>query len=288
VSVFKEIDADAKYITKRSKSNFLYSTLFLPREKSEALQILYAFYRCSDDITDSADYTIEEKKALLSELEQNLISSIEYKNSQSIIFNRLAKVIKIFKIPVEHLVEFLKGMEMDLTQKYYETFNELIQYCYRVASTVGLTIVEVLGYKNPLVKKYAENLGIALQLTNILRDVKEDSENGRIYLPKEDLKRFGYTTDELKRNIYNERFCSLMRYECNRANKYFELAESLLPKEDRRSMFMARIIEKIYRSILNKIEKNNYNIFKTRARISKPRKFYYALGVYIKYNLLKR
>jgi len=288
VSVFKEIDADAKYITKRSKSNFLYSTLFLPREKSEALQILYAFYRCSDDITDSADYTIEEKKALLSELEQNLISSIEYKNSQSIIFNRLAKVIKIFQIPVEHLVEFLKGMEMDLTQKYYETFNELIQYCYRVASTVGLTIVEVLGYKNPLVKKYAENLGIALQLTNILRDVKEDSENGRIYLPKEDLKRFGYTTDELKRNIYNERFCSLMRYECNRANEYFELAESLLPKEDRRSMFMARIIEKIYRSILNKIEKNNYNIFKTRARISKPRKFYYALGVYIKYNLLKR
>ncbi|MGB9696734.1 MAG: phytoene/squalene synthase family protein [Ignavibacteria bacterium] len=288
MSIIKEIEADARYITKSSKSNFLYSTLFLPREKSEALQVLYAFFRCSDDITDSNAYSTEERRALLSEWKGNLISAIEFKDSKSIILNRLAQVIQVFKIPVEHLIEFLKGMEMDLVLNYYETFSELKQYCYRVASTVGLTIVEVLGYKNPLVKKYAEHLGIALQLTNILRDIKEDMQNSRIYLPLEDLKKFGYTTDDLKRNIYNESFCSLMQYECNRINEYFDLAKSFLPKEDRKSMFMARIIEKIYRSVLYKIKKNNYNIFEYRANVSKFRKFYYALGVYVKYNLLIR
>lgn len=286
--VIKEIEADAKYITKKSRSNFLYSTLFLPREKSEALRVLYAFFRYSDDITDSAAYSIDEKRRLLSEWKENLISAIEFNNSKSIILNRLAQVIQVFKIPVEYFIEFLKGMEMDLVQNYYETFSELKQYCYRVASTVGLTIIEVLGYKNPLVKKYAEHLGIALQLTNILRDVKEDMQNKRIYFPIEDLKKFDYTPDELNRNVYNECFCSLMKYECNRANEYFDLARSFLPQEDRKSMFMARIIEKIYRSILQKIEKNNYNIFEYQARVSRFRKFYYAFGVYVKYNLLIR
>lgn len=286
--VIKEIRSDAKYITKKSRSNFLYSTVFLPREKSEALKVLYAFFRYSDDITDSDVYSTEKKRALLSEWKENLISAVEFKSSASTILNRLAQVIKVFRIPVEHLIEFLKGMEMDLTQNYYETFSELRQYCYRVASTVGLTIVEVLGYKNPLVRKYAENLGIALQLTNILRDIKEDIQNSRIYVPLEDLNRFGYTTADLKSNVYNECFRSLMQYECKRVKDYFNLARSFLPEEDRKSMFMAHIIEKIYQSILRKIQKNNYNVFEYRATVSKFRKFYYALGVYVKYNLLVR
>ena len=145
--------------------------------------------------------------------------------------------------------------------------------------------IEIFGYKTENAKQYAVNLGIALQLTNILRDIKFDALNGRIYLPEEDLKRFGYTEDDLMNFRYNESFVELMKFECKRAREYFEKANDSFVKEDRKLLFPARIMQKIYFNILEKIEQMNYNVFSKKAKVSKLKKLYYTFGVFVKYKL---
>jgi phytoene synthase len=148
--------------------------------------------------------------------------------------------------------------------------------------------IEVFGYRTKNAKDYAANLGIAMQLTNILRDIKYDALNGRIYIPEEDLKRFGYSEDDLMNSRYNDSFVELMKFECKRAREYFEKANNCFDKQDRKLLFPARIMQKIYFGILEKIEKMNYNVFKKKARISKLRKLYITFSVYLKYNLAHR
>ena len=177
-------------------------------------------------------------------------------------------------------------MEMDLQNQRYKTFDELYQYCYCVAATVGLMCIEIFGYKNKSTKEFAVNLGVALQLTNILRDIKIDADNGRIYLPKEDMEKFGYTEEDLLANKYNESFIALMEYECKRAHEFYEKANKSLSKDDKGLMFAARIMEHIYFRILEKIEKMNYNVFKKKAKVSKLTKIYITFGVFFKYKLL--
>jgi phytoene synthase len=148
--------------------------------------------------------------------------------------------------------------------------------------------IEVFGYKTKNAKDYAVNLGIAMQLTNILRDIKFDAQNGRIYIPEEDLKRFGYTEEDLLNSQYNDSFVELMKFECKRAREYFEKANNSFDKQDRKLLFPARIMQHIYFGILRKIEKMNYNVFGKKAKISKLRKLYITFGVYLKYNLAYR
>ncbi|HEY3251152.1 MAG TPA: squalene/phytoene synthase family protein, partial [Ignavibacteria bacterium] len=145
--------------------------------------------------------------------------------------------------------------------------------------------IEVFGYKTENAKQYAVNLGIAMQLTNILRDIKFDALNGRIYLPEEDLKRFGYNEQDLLNFKYNDSFIELMKFECERARKYFEMANDCFHPEDRKLLFPARIMQKIYFNILEKIENMNYNVFHKKAKVSKLKKVYYTLGVFVKYKL---
>jgi phytoene synthase len=161
---------------------------------------------------------------------------------------------------------------MDLHKSRYATFEELRVYCYRVASAVGLVSIEIFGYRNSSCKDYAIELGLALQMTNIIRDVGKDLQNGRIYLPQEDLARFGYSEAELQDRQYNERFIRLMEFEAARARKFFARAAALLPPEDRRSMIAAEIMASVYGALLRRIAIDKFRVFEKEYRLSKLEK----------------
>ena len=275
----------SKEIAKKSKSSFYYAFNLLPNEKRDAMNTVYAFCRETDDIVDEGNETEEIKYEKLRkwriELEKAVAGHSDY-----ILLNKLGKTISQFNIPLEHFFELLKGMEMDLQYKRYLSFDDLITYCYRVASTVGLMCIEIFGYKHKSAKDFAVNLGIALQLTNILRDIKKDSIKGRIYLPQEDLKTFGYAESDLLSHIYNANFVDLMVYETNRAQKYFDKATMNLDLDDKASMFAARAMQHIYHKLLEKIINADYNVFQKNIKVNKIEKAGIAIGVWAKYSLV--
>lgn len=257
------------------KSSFYYSFLILPRPKRDAIETIYAFCRFTDDIVDEAGDE-KEKHALLLQWTEELQKSL-YGASRFSLLNKLSAIIHRFHIPVELFYELIEGMEMDLRNTRYTTFGELEQYCYRVASTVGLICAEVFGYTNEKTKQYALNLGIALQLTNILRDIKSDAKRGRIYLPLEDLKKFNYSEEEVLNLTYNERFIELMKFECARAHEYFRRAKTCLAEEDKPLFTAARTMGNIYYLLLLRIERARYNVFSRRIRLSSPLKILVAM-----------
>jgi len=276
---------EAKNIAKKSKSSFYYAFSLLPPEKRDAMNTVYAFCRQTDDIVDDLEDTEEVKYEKLRKWRLELEKAISG-NSEYFLFNKLIKSIRQFNIPFEPFFELIKGMEMDLQQKRYLSFDDLSLYCYRVASTVGLMCIEIFGYKNKSTKEFAINLGLALQLTNILRDVKVDAEKGRIYLPLEDLTRFNYSEKELMNNVYNDNFVHLMKYESERARNYFDKANHNLTREDKYTMFAARAMQHIYLKLLQKIEARNYNVFEEKIRVSSFEKVGISLGVWAKYSLV--
>src|SRR5438874_12045521 len=172
-----------------------------------------------------------------------------------------------FSAPTEMLEEIIAGVEMDLTIFRYATFQDLRAYCYRVASAVGLVSIEIFGYRNPRCKEYAFELGLALQMTNIIRDVGKDLHAGRIYLPQEDLARCNYSETELRNRQYNERFLRLMEFEAARAREFFSRAAAALPSEDRRTMVPAEIMGSIYRGLLRRMERDKFRVFEKEYRL---------------------
>ena len=275
----------AKEIAKNSKSSFYYAFNLLPEDKREAMNTVYAFCRRTDDIVDenndSFDLRYEKLRKWRIELEKGFHGISEYA-----LLNKLAHIKKLYNIPVEPFYELIVGMEMDLQKNRYLKFDDLAQYCYRVASTVGLMCIEIFGYKNKSTRDYAVNLGLAMQLTNILRDVKIDAEQGRIYLPSEDLQIHNYSEEELKKNVYNDKFISLMRQESGRAKEYFNKANNALDFDDKSSMYAARAMQHIYEKLLRKIEAQNYNVFDEKISVSKIQKVGISLGVWAKYSLV--
>ena len=267
------------------KSNFLLPILFLPPPKREAIETIYAFCRYSDDIVDE-EMDVKEKYRRLIAWTNELQLSLQGV-SRFTILNRLVGVIQKFNIPIQHFLDLLKGMEMDLVKNRYESFGELQQYCYRAASTVGLICAEVFGYHHERTKQYAINLGIALQLTNILRDIKTDAKKGRIYLPQEDLRRFGYTEEELLNSVYNDRFRALMKFECERAHEFYRSAKSCLAEDDKPLFTAARAMGNIYYLLLLRIERANYDIFTKRIRLASPVKFLVAMILRLRNKLPK-
>jgi phytoene synthase len=277
--------SEAKNISKNSKSSFYYAFNLLPAAKRDAMNTVYAFCRKTDDIVDEDVMSQEMKSQTLtkwrSEFENALKGDSEYS-----LLNTLGTTIAQFNIPLDPFFNLIKGMEMDLNYNRYENFEDLRLYCFRVASTVGLMCIEIFGYKHKSAKDFAENLGIALQLTNILRDIKKDALKNRIYLPREDLRRFNYSEEELLTSVYNNNFVSLMRFEVERANIYFDKATRLLHMDDKVSMFAARAMQHIYHRLLDRIVENNYDIFSNHVKVSKFEKVGIALGVWVKYNLV--
>jgi 15-cis-phytoene synthase len=278
-------ETEEKEIAKQSKSSFYYAFSLLPQEKREAMNTVYAFCRKTDDIVDEGNESYDIKYAKLHkwrvELEKALYSESEYS-----LFNKLSKIIKQFNIPFDPFFDLIKGMEMDLQKQRYLSMEDLLQYCYRVASTVGLMCIEIFGYKNKSTKNFAINLGLALQLTNILRDVKADAINGRIYLPESDMKKFNYSEAELLNLKYNDNFAALMAHEANIAKQYFHNATRSLDIDDKPSMFAARAMQHIYYKLLMKLEANRFDVFNKKINVSKFEKTSIALGVWAKYSLV--
>jgi phytoene synthase len=275
----------AQEIAKKSKSSFYYAFSLLPVEKRDAMNTVYAFCRQTDDLVDNTSDSEEVKFEMLRKWRIELENSFKGRSEYQLL-NRLAKIISQFNIPVDPFFELIKGMEMDLQKNRYFSYDDLVLYCYRVASTVGLMCIEIFGYKKNSTKDFAINLGLALQLTNILRDVKTDAQNGRIYLPQQDLEKFNYSENELLNNVYNNNFVDLMKYEADRAREYFNKANRSLDFEDKPAMFAARAMQHIYYKLLQKIEAKNYNIYNNNIRVSKLEKAGIALGVWAKYSLV--
>lgn len=275
----------AKEIAKKSKSSFYYAFNLLPAEQRDAMNTVYAFCRETDDIVDEGfiddNLKYEKLRKWRIELEKSLHGHSDYQ-----LINKLSRTIQKFNIPLEPFFDLLKGMEMDLQQNRYPTFNDLQKYCYHVASTVGLMCIEIFGYRHPSAKDFAINLGIALQLTNILRDVRKDAERGRIYLPKEDLNNFDYMESDIFNNTYNDNFQKMMKFQVERAREFFNKATQSLNREDKKAMFAARAMQHIYYRMLNKIVDADYDVYHNKIRISKVKKVGISLGVWAKYRLV--
>jgi 15-cis-phytoene synthase len=260
---------NAATITRQSKSNLALAFISLGRERKRDITVFYAFCRVIDDIADSADLSVVEKRVRLAKWRQILRAG---ESGEPLLARDVRGLIEKYSLPVSMFEEIIAGVEMDLSILRYARFEELRVYCYRVASAVGLVSIEIFGYRNPACKQYAIELGLALQMTNIIRDVGKDLQDGRIYLPQEDLARFNYSEPELQERQYNERFLCLMEFEAARARDFFFRAAGALPAEDRRAMAPAEIMASIYRGLLRQMELDKFRVFEKEYRLSKLEK----------------
>jgi 15-cis-phytoene synthase len=260
---------NAAKITRQSKSNLALAFVSLGRERKRDITVFYAFCRIIDDIADSTDLGVVEKRMALSKWRQ--VIRVHTSDEPPLACD-VRKLIGKYSLSIHMLEEIIAGVEMDLDISRYTTFEELRIYCYRVASAVGLVSIEIFGYRNPRCKDYARELGMALQMTNIIRDVGKDLRYGRIYLPQEDLVRFNYSAIELHDRRYNDRFVRLMEFQAARAHEFFSRATLALPSEDRRAMVPAEIMGSLYRGLLLRMEVDKFRVFEREYRLSKLEK----------------
>ncbi|MEX0677327.1 MAG: presqualene diphosphate synthase HpnD [Pirellulales bacterium] len=257
-------------IARRSASSFYYSFLLLPRPKRMAMCALYAFLRRTDDLGDSSA-SVAERRAALEAWRVALVRSTNGEYDDPLL-PALSDTIDTFGVPIVHLESVIDGVEMDLEPRRYETFEQLEQYCHRVASAVGLACLRIWGSSGGEAEEPARRCGVAFQMTNILRDLKEDAARNRIYLPREDFDRFGYTVDDLRAGVRDERFRQLMRFEIDRTEKLYEqgarLEHSLAP--DGRRIFGSMMA--VYRALLDEIKRKDGDVLTTRVRLSNWRK----------------
>ena len=267
-------------------TNFYYSFLVLPREKRDAIVAVWDFCRAVDDAADeaaSADGT--RAAAAVSRWRRELAAC--YDGSPSTPQGQaLAPLVSRFNLPRDAFEALIDGVEMDVQPRTYETFDDLYEYCIRVASAVGLICLEIFGYRDPKAKHYATDLGVALQLTNILRDVPEDLARGRVYIPQEDMRRFACTEQDLRREaqlsggIRSEAVKALLKHQAERARDYYGRAARALPAEDARSLVAAEIMGAIYQAILDRIEMLDYDVFTAVVRIPRPRRAFIAAATW--------
>jgi phytoene synthase len=258
-------------------TNFYYSFLVLPAEKRRAIVAVWDFCRAVDDAVDEAPAGLDSSDpqsaaCQLTSWRAELAACYGQGMPRSSQAAALAPVIARFSLPRDAFEAVIDGVAMDLERSRYQTFDELREYCLRVASAVGLLCIEIFGYTDPRTRGYALDLGIALQLTNIIRDVGADLSRGRVYLPAEDLARFGCTEDDLRAGVVSDRVRDLLAHECARAGDYYDKAERELPRVDRRRMVAARIMAGIYHAILDRIEMSGYDVFNRTIRVPRPRR----------------
>jgi phytoene synthase len=266
----------AEEVARSRARNFYYSFVVLPREKRRAFCTVYAFMRCCDDISDGSD-SLEDKRRKLASWRAQLNADANDGANISPILPAFHDTMQKFSIPADYFHWIIDGVEMDLSINHYETFEDLYKYCFNVASAVGLVCLQIFGYTDERAKKPAEHCGIAFQLTNILRDIKEDAGLGRIYLPAEDLAKFHYSADELRRGIVDARFKELMAYETDRARHYYQQARSLLPLINAESRPALWAMMEIYGRLLQKISRRGFDVFSSAIRLSPAEKAVIAM-----------
>ena len=270
-----KLDLESAYeacriITRREAKNFYYAFLTLPAAKRRAIYAAYAFCRHCDDSVDEETSTDAKLKAL-SDIQANLDSTYSG-NASSPVYVALADVARNYDIPQDYFQEIILGVESDLVKDRFQNFDELKEYCYRVASVVGLICLQIFGYEDDDAKGYAVDLGLAMQLTNIIRDVREDFDMGRVYLPQDEMVRFGYSEDDLRNGVRNEAFLEFMRFQSQRAREYFDRGFKLLPYLSRRSRACPAVLGALYSKVLDRIEASDYDILETRVSLSKAEK----------------
>jgi 15-cis-phytoene synthase len=257
-------------IARREAGNFYHAFRVLPHSQRKAICALYAFLRLTDDLGDGPGST-EEKRALLLDWRQRFERAMDGDYSHPL-HPAFHHTIRLHGIPTRYLQDVIDGVEMDLHITRYRTFADLYQYCYRVASAVGLACIHIWGFEDERAKDLAEKAGIAFQLTNILRDLGEDAGRGRVYLPVEDLDRFGYPAEKLVSGTQDECFRSLMRFQIERARHYYDVSQpltGLLPPAGR-AVFL--VMTRTYRGLLDAIERRDYDVFSRRVSLSQWRK----------------
>ncbi|MGE0643029.1 MAG: presqualene diphosphate synthase HpnD [Nitrospira sp.] len=278
-----EAQAYCTAYTKQSGSNFYYSFLFLPKAKREAMYTVYAFCKAVDSAVDEPAAGSNPKDELTHW--RNELDAVYAGTPTTPIMVSLAHHVKSMGIPKAYFEELIKGVEMDLFNNRYVTFDELSLYCYRVASVVGLICLHIFGVTSARAQDYAVALGMAFQLTNILRDVGVDAAERRIYLPLEDLKKWNYAEKSMLNRSYSPEFCALMAYEASRAHHYYKRADAALKELsplERRALTVAEIMRGIYRRILDQIERSNYQVFGPRISLTTTQRLIIALRIWLR------
>ena len=282
-------DVDQAYewcrgLTRREAKNFYYAFITLPPAKRRAIYATYAFCRLCDDAADEDD-PLHSKLELLQGLRQQLGSMFSDQpladGDLGPVFRALAHSSATYGIDQGLFQNIITGVESDLTAKRYEDFEELRTYCYHVASAVGLICIEIFGYTDPRAREYAIDLGLAMQLTNIVRDVKEDLGRDRVYLPQEDLDRFGYSEERLFAGEVDDSFRELMRFQVERARSYFQSGLRLLPLLSPRARSCPAVMAGIYMRILDRAEASGFNVFNRRPSLSKREKLFVMAQVWM-------
>ncbi len=265
-------------ITRKSASNLALAFVLLPKPKRDAMSVLYAFCREVDDVADHPSEPLPARRARLASWRQEIRRACDGALPSFPVARELQPVIARYRLPFTCFDQLIRGVEMDLDINRYQTYQDLDQYCYRVASVVGLLSVEIFGYQDPACRDYAVHLGKALQLTNILRDVRTDAERGRIYLPQSELQRHRVPPEEILRLQYSDRFQRLASAVAGEAKKYYALARQTLPAADRRSMIAAELMGSVYWRLLKKLENRRFQVFgPVPTRLNKPQKILLVL-----------
>ena len=260
-------------ITRKSASNLALAFILLPKAKRDGMSALYAFCREVDDVADEDAVPVEKRRAGLAAWRADLCRACAGDPAQFAVNQELQPVIQRHQLPFTLFDELIRDCEMDLDTLRYETWEQLELYCHRVASVVGLLSIEIFGYTNPRCRDYARALGQALQLTNILRDVRNDAARGRIYLPLAELRHHGVSESELLEGRYSDRYARLAEAVAARAGAYYQQARAALPAEDRRAMVAAELMGTVYWRLLGKLERQKFNVFGPHpVRLSKPHK----------------
>ncbi len=257
-------------IARRAKSNLAIALSCLPKERREDMISFYAFCRIADDIADNLETQASEKKRQLDDLRRIVLDGQTVGNP---VLDEVVRLSPKYGFPRAWLGEIVDGVSADLDQVRYQTLDDLLAYCYKVACVVGLVSIEIFGHRHADTKDYAVNLGYALQITNIMRDVGEDAtEGGRIYLPLEDLERFKVTEAEILNGTHSDRFVQLMDAQYERAKTFYQQAQDALPEVDKSFMLPSEMMAKIYSSILEKLKRTDYPVFSGRCRLHPARK----------------
>ncbi len=250
--------ADCQKLTRREAKNFYYAFVTLPQEKRRAIYAAYAFCRHCDDSVDEAALP-EDKLSALAELQTSLEQAY-LGRAPTPMFLALADAADRYDIPEDYFRQIILGVESDLVKTRYQDFDELRQYCYRVASVVGLVCLQIFQYRDEAARDYAVDLGLAMQLTNIMRDLREDWDMGRVYLPQDEMAQFGYTEEQLGAGIRNDALVELLRFQGQRAREYFRSGFRLLPYLSRRSRACPAVLGAIYSRLLDRIEASGYDV----------------------------
>jgi phytoene synthase len=262
------------------KTSFYYSFLVLPPDQRRAIVAVWDFCRAVDDAVDeepAAGAQLPNGREAVAFWRDELARAFDGGRPVTPQAQRLQPLVATFSLPRQAFEDVIDGVAMDLDHARYDTFDDLFEYCRRVASAVGLICVRIFGCTGATASEYALNLGVALQLTNILRDVRDDFARGRVYLPLDDLKTFGVGVDDLSAPAMTEPLRQLIAFECRRARDFYQRAKAALPAEDRRKLVCAEIMRAVYFETLQRIERNGHDIFTARARVPRPQQALIAL-----------